>query len=430
MRRTYARRAASSVSLCLLLGSAASAQVLSTRENDPYSRYGIGQPRTGTSVAQRGSGGVIAGVSNPYSINTENPASYAGIRLTTYEGAVEGSQRRLATAAQNTYTTGTATLAYLRLAFPVAKNVGLAIGLQPESRVYYSMQDSGSVAGLGKTLNEYSGFGGLNYAFLGVGGGYKGFRLGANFGYLFGNISNASSLQVLNFDSARAFGSEFTNYIKFGGIYYKLGAQYETALTTRLGLRIGATATLQQNIGATRDVFSVATRFPVGGGTIADTALNLPGDRGTYTLPMSYTGGVQLFGTQWSVGADFSQTRWSDFRSFGNTDSLTATAYRLAVGGEYTPSNVTNAKYFQRVTYRLGFYTGLDPVRLRSTDLTYYAGTIGLSLPFKRTTDRVHTSFEIGRRGTNAGGLIKENFVRFSVGLSFNDRWFVKRRYD
>lgn len=429
MRHIYARRAASSVLVCFLTCSAASAQVLATRENDPYSRYGVGQPRSGTSVAQRGSGSQTAAVAMPYSVNTDNPASYSALRLTTYEGAAEGSQRRLVTP-QATYTSGTATLSYLRLAFPVAKNVGIAIGLQPESRVYYNMQDTSFVSGLGRTVNQYSGFGGLNYGFIGAGAGYKGFRLGFNFGYLFGNISNASSLQVLSYDSARTFGSEFTTNTRFGGLYYKLGAQYETPLNDKLGLRLGATTSLQQRLGATRDVSAASVRFISGGGTISDTASRLSGDEGYYTLPLSYTAGAQVFGTQWAAGADFSQTRWSEFRSFGTPDSLNATSYRLSVGGEYTPSPSNLNSYFQRVTYRLGFYYGLDPVRLRNTDLNYYALTAGLSLPFKRTTDRLHTAIEIGRRGTKNAGLIQENFVRFSVGLSLNDRWFVKRRYD
>jgi hypothetical protein len=57
-------------------------------------------------------------------------------------------------------------------------------------------------------------------------------------------------------------------------------------------------------------------------------------------------------------------------------------------------------------------------------------GTAGLSIPFRRTTDRVHLALEVGRRTSSAPFALKETFTRFSVGLSLNDRWFVKRRYD
>jgi hypothetical protein len=69
-------------------------------------------------------------------------------------------------------------------------------------------------------------------------------------------------------------------------------------------------------------------------------------------------------------------------------------------------------------------------VRLAHTDLTYYAVTLGASFPFKRSTNGIHTALELGSLGTQANGLVKENFVRFTIGMSLSDRWFVKRKYD
>jgi hypothetical protein len=406
------------------------AQVTSTREIDVYSRYGIGQILGGTSIAQRASGYASAAVSLPFSLNSDNPASYAALRLTTYEGAVTGSQRNVIGLTRN-YKTGTATLSYLRVGFPIAKRAGIVLGLQPESRVYYRMQDTSRSAGFGRSVNEYEGSGGLNYAFLGAGIEIKGFRLGANLGYMFGNLYSTSSRQFIDADSVKAFGSEFAQYTRIGGLYTKLGAQYETPLGSKIGLRLGATAALQQSVKGTRDQTSTSIRNISGGGVIGDTAIKNLGQSGDLTLPLSYTIGAQVFGgTQWALNADLTTAQWQNFRNFGVSDSVAPSAYRIALGGEYTPNATNTFKYFQRVTYRLGFYYGLDPVRLRNTDINYLAVTAGASLPFKRTSDRIHTALEIGTRGTKSNGLVKENFVRFSVGISLNDRWFVKRRYD
>jgi hypothetical protein len=160
-----------------------------------------------------------------------------------------------------------------------------------------------------------------------------------------------------------------------------------------------------------------------------DTARSTTRVNGKIVMPATYTAGVQfLDGDKWLAALDFSTTQWGNFRSYNNPDSFAATTYKIALGGEYTPNSLALRKYFQRVTYRLGFYYGLDPVRLRNTDLNYYAVTGGLSLPFKRTTDRIHMAMEFGSRGTHANGLIRENFIRFSMGVSLNDRWFVKVR--
>ena len=148
-------------------------------------------------------------------------------------------------------------------------------------------------------------------------------------------------------------------------------------------------------------------------------------------MPFTYSIGALLSGAdKWKVGVDFTSTNWDQFRNFGVSESLQQSTYRLNLGGEFTPDPGNLRKYFQRVSYRLGFYYGSDYVNIRNTDLSYYAVTLGASLPFRRSTDRIHTAFEIGSRGTQDNGLIRENFVKFSLGISlnaFSDRWFVKR---
>ena len=39
-------------------------------------------------------------------------------------------------------------------------------------------------------------------------------------------------------------------------------------------------------------------------------------------------------------------------------------------------------------------------------------------------------NIEVGKRGTEANSLLKETFVRFGLGLTLNDRWFIKTKYD
>ena len=416
----------------LLAGTAAQAQqVKSLRENIPYSRYGIGEPISGTSVVQRGAAGASLGVSAPFSINTENPASYASLRLTTFEGAIGGSTRNI-TSNTSTYQTGTATLDYLRVGFPLANNkAGLVFGLEPMSRMYYNLRDTGRSAGLGSTSNTFTGQGGLNQAFVGASGEYKDLRIGVNMGYVFGNFDNAISRQYFQTDSANTFGSEFANNVQVGGLHYKLGAQYLIPIKKLIALRLGGTATLQQSLGSERNTTWNSVRFVTGGGTISDTAFANLGQKGRMQLPLSFGGGFQLLnGTLWSINADITGTRWSDYRLFDQKDSVDGTTYKFALGGEYTPQAANSFKYFQRVTYRAGFVYGTDPYLIRGVHPTTVMGTVGASLPFKRTTDRLHLALEFGRRTSKAEGAIRENFVRFAVGISLNDKWFIKRKYD
>lgn len=415
---------------CLLFLSPCHAVVAqnSNKENIPYTRFGIGDLQTGTNVMTRGMGYQTAAFVSPVAVNSENPASYASLRLTTYEIGLSGSSRTLRSGGEE-YTTGTASLSYLNIGIPVGKHAGINLGLKPQSRVYYRIEQDSVIPDLGGTNSYvYSGDGGLNYAFIGAAGTYGGFSIGVNFGYLFGTTRYSSVLQQTGTDEV--LSSEFSRYDKTGGVYWSSGALYETPLSEKLKLRLGATFTLNQELNITRDDYRINFRT-LGGVIDRDTSYNNIDNKGTVVMPASYGFGVQLLGNEvWSAGADFSLTQWNQYRSFNLTDSVNDRAMRISVGGAFTPNPTSLRQYFQRVTYRAGFYYGTDYVRLRQTDINYYAVTLGASLPFRRTTDRIHTAFEIGRRGTEANGLIRENFYRFTLGLSLNDRWFVKRKYD
>ncbi len=400
----------------------------SNKENAPYSRYGIGETRNGVNTLLKGMGSISSAYAHPFAVNTDNPASYSFLKLTTYELGAEASSRTIISGNQS-IPTGTATISYLNIGVPVGKNGGLVLGLKPFTRVYYNIADTTNIPNIGPSVISYSGDGSTNFAFIGGAYNYQGFSLGFNFGYLFGTTRN-SSLLIANSDTASAYNADFSRYTKVGGVYSKFGAMYQGKLKENLEICIGGTATLKQNLNASRDDYQVA--FRTGGGvTTYDTSIGTKGVAGKVELPFSYSFGVQLLsGIKWAAGFDFTSTNWSQYRSFGAVDSLTDRTFRIAIGGEYTPSTETRTGYLSRVTYRIGGYYGKDPVRIRNTTQNYYAFTAGASLPFKRSPDRVHLGLEIGRRGQEINGLFRENFFRFSAGISLNDKWFVKRKYE
>ena len=58
-----------------------------------------------------------------------------------------------------------------------------------------------------------------------------------------------------------------------------------------------------------------------------------------------------------------------------------------------------------------------------------YGINIGLGFPFLGYQN-VNIGFEFGSRGTKNAGLVKENFYSVRLGLTLNDRWFVKNKYN
>lgn len=423
MRHKYAKRLV--VITCLFTSVAASAQN-SNKENAPYSRYGIGELYYGTNASLRGAGYASTAYSSKTMVNTDNPASYASLTLTTYEAGLMGATRNISTG-NTKYGTGSASLAYLNIGIPMGKHAGVAIGLRPQSRVFYNSVDSASVPGIGKTVAQYNGEGGLNYAYIGAAGKYKGFSLGFNFGYMFGTIRNTSRL--VNIDTTYVLTTDYTRYTKIGGIYWKGGAQYETPIDNKINLQLGATVTISQDLNADRESYSYGIRN-YNGTEQTDTVSYNSEESGKLVLPMSLSFGARVGSDKWSLMADYTHTDWSTYRNYGAKDSLADRTSRFNIGAEYTPNPASVYKYLSKVTYRLGFYYGTDYVKLHNTSIDYYAVTAGASLPFRRSTDRVHLAMEYGQRGTVSNNLIKENFFRFTLGISLNDKWFIKRRYD
>ncbi len=272
------------------------------------------------------------------------------------------------------------------------------------------------------------GEGGLNNAFIGGAGKIGPVSFGVNAGYMFGNIRSTS--RIVNLDTTRVLGTDISRFTKYGGIYWKAGIQYvDTAVGNGLQLRIGATAAISQSLNGSRDFYQ-SSFFFVGNTEYQDTAYSTSGGSGKLVLPATYSFGAMLSGLNWSVSADVIRTDWSVYKVYDIPDSVRSATLRFNVGGEYTPDPLSVYNYLSRVTYRAGFYYGQDYVKLRNTDMNYYGFTLGASLPFKRSPDRIHTALEFGRRGTEDNGLVKMNYFRFHLGISLNDRWFIKRRYD
>lgn len=398
-------------------------------ENVPYSRYGIGEEQNAINPALKAMGSITAAYADPYIINTDNPASYAHIKHLTYEAGGEG-RRRSIISANNKYQTGAASVSYLNIAIPMGKFAGMLIGFRPQTKVGYSLYDTTQTL-IGPTSFSYNGEGGTNYFFVGGASTYKGFSFGANLGYLFGTISQTSWYKTTS-TSYYINNSEFLRRSSIGSMYLKLGALYQKEIGHDYSLNIGAQANLKQNIGTELSEYWISHPFYASDTTGSDTSYARKSIKETIVLPGSYTFGVQLSKSdKWSLGINYKTTNWSQFNNQNIKDSIGAKAYKISIGGEYTPNSISIYKYLQRVTYRAGFYYGQDFVQINNKQAMYYAATFGFSLPFKKSTDRIHTAFEIGKIGKQTATTIQQNFVRFSVGVSFNDKsWFVKRKYD
>ena len=408
---------------------------LTGNENNPYNKYGIGSLWNGNNTVLQGMGNITSAFEDPYEANTDNPASYSFLKRTTFEVGFMASTTNVS-ALGSSYSTGTATLNYLNIGIPVNKNAGICFGFKPYSRAYYSLTDTlfSPVSPIGETIRSYNGSGGLNYAFIGAAYRYKEFSVGFNFGYMFGTIQRNTDVFPIDSNlTNKGFSAVYSNYDRIGGLYWKGGLMYEHQINPEYTIRAGGTITIKQNLSEKYNSFQTSN-YNYGDTLVSDTVSN-PGQlNGKLRLPMSVSLGVMLAKTgKWSLGIDYAMTQWSGFQS--NVDSnmnfgIASGSYKISIGGEYTPDANNIRSYTSRITYRFGLYYGTDYMTFQNTQLPIYGFTAGASLPFRRSTSHLHTSIDVGRLGTTTNNLIQETYVRFSLGISFNDLWFIKRKYD
>lgn len=428
----------------LFAGSAAIAQTssgysnpTSGRENNPYSKYGIGELWNGNGTALKGMGSITSAYGDPFTINPDNPASYSWLAATTFQGGAVASYRNITNAAGASYTASTASLGYLNIGFPLSnKKGGLSLGVRPYSRTYYALVDT-TLTPLGGTIRSYSGDGGLNYGYLGGAYRIKDLSIGFNLGYMFGNYRNFTSVND-TFPTRQAYIAQFANYNNTGGLYWKGGLLYShTMHDTGLTLNVGATFALGQNLNQRVSYYQVAI-YNFGDTIVNDTSAASGERKGKLTMPLSASFGIMLSNTdRWKAGLDFAMNSWSNYKSTGDTAmnlGVGSSSYKLSLGGELTPNSQDITSYFSRVTYRAGLYYGKDYIYLQQTNLPVYGVTLGASLPYKRTvrtSSKLHLSMDIGRLGTHTNNLMQQTYVRFGLGLTFNQtRWGIPVKYD
>lgn len=393
------------------------------QQNSPYSRYGLGELRTSAFPANLSFGSLTSAYRSATNINFANPASLANIKFTTFETGIFVSSTTLHTI-DSTDNIKNANLSHVAFAFPVSKNWGMSLGLIPFSRMDYNLQETTEEYFFTDTLQVYKSFNGSGSLYqLYFGNAYKIKKLsiGLNLIYLFGKL-NQQVYYDFTPDSKFYFDYEknTTNY--YSGLAFNIGLQYADTLNNGNTFIIGADSRIGKKIGITGE--SSLARINI------DTVTTTSDSIGKIYLPSRFGVGFALQKeNKWMLGLQVNYSQWSSFKSYEKKDSFLADNFRISLGGEITP-DYKSLKYLNNIQYRLGIFYGTDYLKFGSTQLNKFGMTFGLGFPIRRSLSRFNIGFEAGQRGTTANNLIKENFFKAHIGITINDVWFIKRKFD
>lgn len=412
-------------------------------QNSPYSQRGLGNSVRAHNVLNTAMGGISEAYADGQTINFNNPASYADLRLTTLDVGFNAGYLNIRDQDTSSFRSGFGSLSYIQLGFPLKKGGGwgLVFGLTPETKVNYRIARADSLTGIGVPVSYlYEGQGGAYKAYFGTGYAIKGFRFGVNAGYLFGS-RQTSTQSVYPKDSLGLFNSNSRSRTGYGAFFWDAGIQAHIKLGKDLGLELGASGGLQTKLNGKRD-YLVETFNYTGDPSDQspknqDTVYYENGKKGTIIYPAHYGFGFLLHSSKgegsWSFGADYQTTQWSDFKSYDSTGNL-RDSRTLRLGIQFIPStNPSNSSYWQMVAYRAGFYTTQENFKSNNSGITEYAFSLGFGFPirnFMRSNQftLLNTAIEIGKRG-NKSNLLNERFFKVSIGFTLSDIWFIEKRY-
>jgi hypothetical protein len=163
---------------------------------------------------------------------------------------------------------------------------------------------------------------------------------------------------------------------------------------------------------------------------IRDTIYKVEDKPGELVLPFNLGFGFTFReGTRLIAGLDFSAQNWQEYSLFGEQDSL-ANSWRVNGGLQWTPNDRSIKSYLSLVQYRIGGHYEQTYIQLENSQLADYGVSMGFGFPMKRVATVVQMSIEAGRRGTTIKNLVEMNYIKFTIGFTLNDRWFVKDKFD
>ena len=393
----------------------------------PYSFYGVGENTFKGSMENRSMGGLSV-YSDSISLNLLNPAAYSELELVNYSVGVDYSNINLKTDKSNENAT-TASINYLSVAVPT-KHLVFGFGIIPKSSVGYLLESSDD-SKTPKEVDRYEGDGGVNTAFLTFGFKvFKKIRLGLSANYDFGSLEHSNS----RFLEGVELYTRVQSNSSLSGVSFDYSLLFREKVSKNLTLHATYIFKPSSKLSSnnTQTLFTVPGSGGYGGDNeeIDLAAINL--DKTKITIPSSSSFGLGIGKeTKWFMGVDYSMTDKGGYvnKLFNLKNVEYKKGSKIAFGGFYIPNYDSFTSYFSRIVYRAGIRIEKTGLHIQNQSIDEYGINFGLGLPFQGFQN-LNLGFEVGKRGTTKEGLIEENFFSIRLGITLNDRWFVKNKYN
>lgn len=403
--------------------------------NSPYSQYGLGQLSEQTSGFNRGMNGLGLGFREHNQVNYINPASYSSIDSLTFifDAGLSGQVTNFSENGQKK-NANNADFEYAVAAFRASKHLGVSFGIIPFTNIGYNYSISGYLNGDKSTTftNTYNGSGGMHQIYLGAGWEFvKGLSIGTNVSYIWGDIDRS----VVN-SYSDGYINTLSKYYTATISSYRIdfGLQYTLPLNKKNSLTLGLTYGLGHKLNSDPSCMVISTNTTT---AVADTT-SFTVNNGL-EIPTSFGAGLTWNNNnKLKLGADFTYQKWGDTKfpvykvindvpSYSLSDEYYSDRYKLTIGGEFC-NNETSRNFIDRIRFRAGASYASSYYKVNGQDgPDEISVSVGFGIPIVNAYNNrsiLNISGQWVR--SEAPGMLKENTFRINIGITFNERWFMK----
>lgn len=406
--------------------------------NSPYTRYGYGKLADQSFGQSQSMGGIGYGLRTAGQINPLNPASYSMVDSLTFlfDFGLMGQYNTMSDGTDRESDFG-GNFSYLSMQFRLIKRLGMSIGIKPYSYVGYNYGETSDI-GDGTYKRTFEGTGSLTQVYGGL--GYELIKnrlsIGVNAGYTFGSINRNLYLTFPDASSSTTHPGAYPVYVvsevSAHDVFWEAGLQYTQPIGKKDRLTVGAVFSPKEKFSSSnsmiRTVYDTSTSSTATT-VIADTFPNYK----SLEMPMKIGAGFSYVkNNRVTFGADVLYQRWSDVAYPGDGGNMKFNdRMKYSAGFEYVKDPYIQRGYFKKIRYRLGGYYSDSYVDINGSGIDEFGITAGLGLPFK--VRNRESMVNIGAEYIKIipkKNLIDEQYFRITVGVTFNELWFHKRKFD
>ena len=403
----------------------------SQNTGSPYSLNELGEINFLGNVSNISMGGVDSLIDS-LEFNINNPSSLAKLQLTNYH---VGTFYKSSSISNNLNTDkfNSANINYIAIGIPT-KKFGFGFGVLPYSSVGFNLQTSDDYNSNNTLISRlFAAEGNINRVFFSLGMPlFKFFSVGGSLNYNFGKFSYEKYNQYENVN----YGLYSNSSSEITGFNYIISS----SLIIPLKNDLKASFIFNYNPSSKLNSYNVESLYTSTSSTInletlgdfIDVDLSSSGlentdliisDRSIYSIGLEKK-------NKWFFGLQYEDKLSSSFENkFLILDNISYRDSRVfSVGAHYIPDASSLTSYWKRVKYRFGVRNEEKSILLNNLPVNQFSLNLGLGLPLSGFS-KANFGLEFGTVEDENKSL-KENYFSIRLGLSLNDIWFIKRKFN